>query len=60
MPECVTRGMRETRQHELPHGGARSRDPRLTSIILIVVNAIVWLGMRITNSYDGPSTSRSP
>lgn len=50
-PECVARGMRETRQHELPHGGTRSRNPRGTSIALIVINAVVWVAILLTGRY---------
>ncbi|MHB1009037.1 MAG: rhomboid family intramembrane serine protease [Propionibacteriaceae bacterium] len=42
-PECTRQGARETRQGLLPYGGYPSRDPRLTSIVLIVVNVVVWL-----------------
>lgn len=50
-PECVARGMRETRQNELPHGGTRSRDPRGTSIALIAVNVVVWVTIQLTGGY---------
>ena len=42
-PECTRQGARETRQGLLPYGGQPSRDPRLTSIVLIAVNVVVWL-----------------
>lgn len=42
-PECTRQGARETRQGILPYGGHPSRDPRLTSIVLIVINTVVWL-----------------
>ncbi len=42
-PECTRQGARETRQGLLPYGGVPSRDPRLTSIVLIVINTAVWL-----------------
>jgi len=42
-PECTRQGARETRQGLLPYGGSPSRDPRLTSIVLIAVNAVIWL-----------------
>lgn len=42
-PECTRQGARETRQGILPYGGHPSRDPRLTSIVLIAINTLVWL-----------------
>jgi membrane associated rhomboid family serine protease len=42
-PECTKQGARETRQGLLPYGGVPSRDPRLTSIVLIIINTVVWL-----------------
>lgn len=42
-PECTKKGARETRQGILPYGGHPSRDPRLTSIVLIVINIAVFL-----------------
>lgn len=42
-PECVHEGRKQTRQGVLPYGGERSRDPRLTSMVLIAVNALVWV-----------------
>ncbi|WP_246099812.1 rhomboid family intramembrane serine protease [Tessaracoccus rhinocerotis] len=52
-PECVAIGQRETRQLVLPYGGRRSRDPRLTSIILIAMNALVWVGVMLTGGAFG-------
>jgi membrane associated rhomboid family serine protease len=46
-PECVRAGTRATRQNQGPYGGAQSRNPRQTSIILIVVNAIVWAVLQV-------------
>jgi len=42
-PECTRQGARAMRQGLLPYGGHPSRDPRLTSIVLIVINIVVWL-----------------
>ena len=42
-PECTKQGARETRQGLLPYGGSPSRDPRLTSIVLIAINTVIWL-----------------
>ena len=42
-PECTKEGARQMRQGLLPYGGIPSRDPRLTSIVLIVINTAIWL-----------------
>jgi membrane associated rhomboid family serine protease len=42
-PECTKLGARESRQGQLPYGGHPSRDPRLTSFVLIVINVVIWL-----------------
>ncbi len=47
-PECVTTGMRQTRQNQGPYGGERSKNPALTSIVLIAINAAVWLLFTLT------------
>ena len=41
-PECVREGARTTRQGRLPYGGLPSRNPAVTTIVLIAVNAGVW------------------
>lgn len=46
-PECVTQGARQTRQRELPYGGKRSANPALTSIILIAMNAVVFIAISV-------------
>ncbi|WP_232677243.1 rhomboid family intramembrane serine protease [Nocardioides sp. R-C-SC26] len=47
-PDCVHTGHRETRTGRTTYGGTRSRDPRQTTIALIVVNAGVWLAVMLT------------
>jgi membrane associated rhomboid family serine protease len=42
-PECTKEGARQMRQGLLPYGGYPSRDPRLTSIVLIIINTVIWL-----------------
>jgi membrane associated rhomboid family serine protease len=51
-PACVTQGFRETRQLERPYGGKRSADPRLTSFVLIGINAAVWVILQIAGMSD--------
>lgn len=52
-PECVALGMKQTRQLELPYGGQRSKDPRLTSFVIIGLNVLVWLGVMATGGAFG-------
>ncbi|HJE51144.1 MAG TPA: rhomboid family intramembrane serine protease [Tessaracoccus flavescens] len=52
-PECVHRGNRETRQHQLPYGGVRSSNPKATSIALIAVNVLVWVAVLLTGGSNG-------
>src|SRR5690606_13491111 len=47
-PECVSRGAKETRSGRATYGGARSGDPRITSMVLIGLNALVWLAIQAT------------
>ncbi len=57
-PECVVEGARQTRQHELPYGGTRVRQPYLTTLVLIGINAAVWLLFLLTGGYDSPLANR--
>jgi len=41
-PACVKTHTRATRQNQGVYGGERSSNPRLTSIVLILTNAVVW------------------
>lgn len=53
-PECVKEAARGSRQHSALYGGRRSADPRLTTFVLIGINAVVWLAITAT----GGNTSR--
>ena len=53
-PECVKEGNKGSRQHRALYGGQRSGDPRLTSYVLVGINAVVWLAIALT----GGSASR--
>lgn len=53
-PSCVSEGRKSVRQPTAAYGGQPSRNPALTSIVLIVVNAAVWLAITLT----GGLTSR--
>lgn len=41
-PECVKAHTKATRQNQGPYGGTVSPNPRVTSIVLMVINACVW------------------
>ena len=42
-PNCVKEANRGSRQTRTPYGGQRVADPRITSFVLIGINAVVWL-----------------
>ena len=50
-PECVSAGMRQTRQNQGPYGGERSKNPALTTIVLIATNVAVWLLFTLTGGH---------
>jgi membrane associated rhomboid family serine protease len=47
-PSCIKEGARSTRQAVGPYGGTRSRDPRLTTYVLMGVNLAVWFAVVAT------------
>jgi membrane associated rhomboid family serine protease len=47
-PHCVKEGARSTRQTRTPYGGQRVSDPRITTYVLIGLNALVWLAILAT------------
>lgn len=47
-PDCVKQGAKETRQGLSLYGGRRSADPRLTSFVLIGINAAIWMAIMAT------------
>ena len=53
-PDCVKEANKGSRQNRAMYGGERSADPRLTSYVLIGLNALVWLAIAAT----GGSSSR--
>lgn len=53
-PECVQRAVAASGQGRLPYGGRRSTNPALTSLVLIGLNALVFVATFLT----GESTSR--
>jgi membrane associated rhomboid family serine protease len=52
-PSCVKEGSKTTRQARTPYGGTRVGDPRLTSFVLIAMNALVWLAITATGGAGG-------
>ena len=47
-PDCVKQAKQGSRQNRALYGGERSADPRLTSYVLIGINAVVWLAIMAT------------
>jgi len=47
-PDCVKEGAKTTRQAQAAYGGRRSADPRLTTLVLVGINALVWLSILAT------------
>ena len=47
-PDCVKAATKGSRQNRAMYGGERSADPRLTSYVLIGLNALVWLAITAT------------
>jgi membrane associated rhomboid family serine protease len=47
-PDCVKLGAKTTRQAQAAYGGRRSADPRVTTYVLIGLNALVWLAIVVT------------
>ena len=49
-PTCVSTANKGSRQNRAPYGGERSADPRLTTYVIIAVNALVWLAIVATGA----------
>lgn len=47
-PGCVAEGSKSTRSGRTAYGGLRSANPGLTSIVIIAINAAVWLLLATT------------
>jgi membrane associated rhomboid family serine protease len=56
-PDCVKQANKGSRQHQALYGGERSADPRLTSYVLIAVNAVIWLAITATGGSSSRLTS---
>ncbi len=57
-PSCIAEGARSTRQAQGPYGGPRSANPALTSLVLIGLNAAVWLAIVVTGWQESRLISR--
>ena len=49
-PDCVRAANKGSRQNQAMYGGERSADPRLTSYVLIGINAVIWLAIAATGA----------
>jgi membrane associated rhomboid family serine protease len=47
-PDCVKAGAKASRQRRGPFGGAVSGNPATTTIVIIALNALVWLAITAT------------
>jgi membrane associated rhomboid family serine protease len=56
-PDCVKAATKGSRQNRAMYGGERSADPRLTSYVLIGINALVWLAITATGGNSSRLTS---
>jgi membrane associated rhomboid family serine protease len=53
-PTCVAEGARSTRSGRTAYGGRRSANPALTSLVLIAINAAVWVVLQATGGSRSP------
>ncbi len=51
-PECVKEGARATRAGRTAYGGLRPTDASVTSMVLIAINAAVWIAIIATGAND--------
>ncbi|MCP3420299.1 rhomboid family intramembrane serine protease [Nocardioides pinisoli] len=47
-PDCIKQANKGSRQNRAMYGGERSADPRLTTFVLIGINAVIWLAITAT------------
>ena len=53
-PTCVRAGQKATRQPRTAFGGAYSRDTAATSLVLVAINAVVWLAITVSGGSRSP------
>jgi len=51
-PDCVAKGRKDTRSGRTAYGGLRPTNAAITSLVLIGVNAAIWLATTITGGYQ--------
>jgi membrane associated rhomboid family serine protease len=56
-PNCVAEGAKQTRSGRTAYGGELSRNPALTSMVIIGLNAVVWL-LAVTSGGSDSSVVR--
>lgn len=52
-PDCVSEGLKQTRQRSLPYGGTRVDNPKATSVVLIGISVAVFLAVLATGGTWG-------
>ncbi len=57
-PNCVAEGAKTTRSGRTAYGGVRSANPGLTSLVLIGMNAAVWLAILATGWRESSLVNR--
>lgn len=57
-PDCVKAANKGSRQNAALYGGRRSADPRLTTFVLIGINAVVWLAVVATGGRNSDLVAR--
>lgn len=57
-PDCVKAGNKDTRQTQALYGGHRSRDPKLTTYVILGLNVLVWLAITATGGRSSWLTDR--
>ncbi|MDZ5619326.1 rhomboid family intramembrane serine protease [Nocardioides bizhenqiangii] len=57
-PDCIKEGAKSTRQAQAAYGGRRSSDPRLTSMVLVALNGLVWVAILATGWKSSTLTDR--
>jgi membrane associated rhomboid family serine protease len=53
-PSCIAEGRKSTRSGRTAYGGLRSGNPGLTTIVLIAIDAAVWLLLLVTGGGRSP------
>jgi membrane associated rhomboid family serine protease len=56
-PQCVAEGAKSTRSGRTAYGGTRSGNPGLTSMVLMGLNALVWVAINVTGGNNSPLLS---